>query len=75
MSAAFVLTANGKRVCNLSGRIDEPDVEDAHLIAAAPDLYAALEALLNETELTYATMLRDKQDIARSALAKARGGA
>ena len=62
--------------------IDQPD---AHLIAAAPDLYEALEALVD----AYASVMHSEFDMAqewdessseelvaaRAALAKARGGA
>lgn len=44
---------------------------DAHLIAAAPDMYAALECMMREAERD-----GDKYpalDVARAALAKARG--
>jgi hypothetical protein len=49
--------------------IPEPPSKDA-IIA---ELVEALAGLLAETELPYASQLRDKQDAARAALAKARG--
>ena len=44
---------------------------NAHLIAAAPELYEALEAMVKITE-TYCDE-PDEVDVARAALAKARG--
>lgn len=46
----------------------DPAEANAHLIAAAPDLYEALEYLLNNADLT-----RGDKIVAREALAKARG--
>ena len=51
----------------LSGEIARP--EDWHLIATAPDLYAALDRI---TTCTWPPT-QDDVDIARAALAKARG--
>ena len=53
---------------------------DAHLIAAAPDLYAALETALKTLELAETKVLVGDEgciwpaEIARAALKKARGG-
>ena len=48
---------------------------NAALISAAPDLYAALEALVAWSELEdVGRRLTDLQSTARAALAKARGG-
>ena len=46
---------------------------NARLIAAAPEMLEALTNLLTETELPYGTMLRDRQDEARTAIARAKG--
>lgn len=53
----------------------EPDDANAHLIAAAPDLYEALERCLNFIENTESEFgdLLPSGDVARAALAKARG--
>lgn len=48
------------------------DCADAHLIAAAPDLYAALELALDELD---GNSIKDWGHAARAALAKARGEA
>ena len=53
---------------------DEFDAANAHLIAAAPDLYAALYALL-KANLSCDDDNIDAADAARAALAKARGEA
>lgn len=62
------------------GDEDKPNYEMAHLIAAAPDLYEALENVLSEIS----SVLEDEEyyfgttkpfDAARSALAKSRGKA
>lgn len=60
---------------NHSESIVIPREKDAHLIAAAPDLYEALQACLNfmentESELGFSL---ESADQARAALAKARG--
>lgn len=46
---------------------------DARLIAAAPDLYAALDKLLPGLGVIGATMLKDKIAACHAALRKARG--
>jgi len=56
--------ANGEEV---TGYID---IEDAHLIAAAPDLYNALEEVIRISDRKH-----DAWDKAKAALAKARGEA
>jgi hypothetical protein len=52
---------------------------DAHLIAAAPDLYAALEGILSAMLLSsnfiYDTLTRNASEAGYAALAKARGEA
>lgn len=57
-----------------------PDAEEtmeanAHLIAAAPELYVALEALIKECDMCGHPDEPEAVEIARSALAKARGEA
>lgn len=44
--AAVVLGADGRRVCQLAVRIDDTDVADARLIAAAPEMFEALLLVL-----------------------------
>lgn len=74
----WVVTKDGKNVC---GKPDndgmKPSVarytnDDSHLIAAAPDLYEALDNLLRVHECDGGTKYH-AGDIARAALAKARG--
>ena len=48
---------------------------NAHLIAAAPDLYAALDAVLSALYAAHPQELARRVDIANAALAKARGEA
>ncbi len=57
------------------GENEPPREANAHLIAAAPDLYAALEALHRATAILPASMDEpgSPQALARAALAKARG--
>jgi hypothetical protein len=53
---------------------DEAETDaNANLIAAAPDLYAALEMLLNDGVIDAAIMEPGRVSIARAALKKARG--
>ncbi len=55
---------------------DDQSVSDAHLIAAAPDMYEALEKLLDKyrSSVSYEKGHDyDLSDMAESALAKARG--
>jgi hypothetical protein len=59
--------ANGEEV---TGYID---IEDAHLIAAAPELYEALVKAGNSAGFQY--MTSETRDIINAALAKARGDA
>lgn len=62
----LIRAADGTKVCNLVEC--ETSEEDARLIAAAPDLYAALKAILDP----------DKEgdiDMAMAAIRKAEGGA
>ena len=53
---------------------EQEQLANAHLISAAPDLYAALQSLLAVNEGEGGTEYH-AQDIARAALAKARGEA
>jgi hypothetical protein len=51
-----------------------PDAKaDANLIAAAPDLLAALEAFVNADYSTWLLKYVDAVDAAKAAVAKARG--
>ena len=59
-------------VCNSSTKLTRLEMEaNAHLIAAAPDLYEALAGMLHPSGGVYAT--EAVQERARAALAKARG--
>jgi hypothetical protein len=67
---SFGVTANG------SFHVTEKDAEaNANLIAAAPDLYKALDRCLNFIANTESEMgeTLESGDVARAALAKARG--
>ena len=69
-----------KLIANIGQRVQQVqvafdcDIANAHLIAAAPDLYAALYALL-KANLSCDDDNIDAADAARAALAKARGEA
>ena len=59
-----------------NGDEDQPNYAMAHLIAAAPDLYEALEKIMAmDLSWGYDKAMGKSQDIARAALAKARGEA
>jgi hypothetical protein len=63
--------ASGESICEMD---ELRGKEDAHLIAASPDLYAALKGLLAEYEFDEANPGRRKSFIAaRLAIAKAEG--
>lgn len=57
---------------NVDGYYACQNADDASLIAAAPDLLAALEALLPIAATAYGVLTADL-DIARAAIAKAKG--
>lgn len=68
VNGASIVADNGRRVVSLPRKADRPYSQkeaDAHLIASAPDLYAALVA--------YVEHYGDPLKVARAALAKARG--
>lgn len=71
-------TADGKCIAIMGVGVDEFEA-NAHLIAAAPDLYEALEKILRECgdEMSDGYLANfvhsDKASVARAALAKARG--
>ena len=73
-----MVAANGKSVCVF---LDDPNDKDAALIAAAPELYEALEDLLgyfrsgNAVDVERATIKANAPEVlaARAALKKARG--
>lgn len=74
--ASFSVKAGGRGVCAISSNIKRPGAEsaaNARLIAAAPDLLAALQDLLNATDETYDN--RHERQAALDAIAKATGGA
>jgi hypothetical protein len=55
----------------------EPSLEDKNLIAAAPELLAALEGMVEPYEgvasVAFASYTREKLEAARAAIAKAKG--
>ena len=65
-TAVWVEDEDGKRICTV--RNCEKDIDRANLIAAAPELLAALEGVLR-----VADRQTDEFDAARAAIAKARG--
>ena len=74
----FVSSSDGKTVCEISHSRDFTNpakecISNARLIAAAPDLLAALGKIAFSDGSLHGTCVRDLQDIARSAIAKARG--
>lgn len=75
-SSVGVYNASGNPVCKLPAAQFTMlrKLADARLIAAAPDLYAALEVLLPIAATAYGALSKDI-DLARAALAKARGEA
>lgn len=83
--SATILGANGRRVCRFGVFIDETELADARLIAAAPDLLDALETLVravNTNELASAmachdvaafSNVADALKVALPAIARAKG--
>jgi hypothetical protein len=53
------------RICNVPYRADQQGPANAHLIAAAPEMYVALRAMLSGNE--------GSRDLAIAAIAKAEG--
>jgi hypothetical protein len=82
-----IIAANNDRVarvCEYGPQSDTPDAQahNARLIAAAPELYAAIHAILEDAgylsgealpQLRELSVSRSKLDAARAALRKARG--
>jgi len=75
----FAVSAGALNLCQLmTGDNDAEEEADARLIAAAPDLLAALEGLLGCTELNLDGMDGDTRYLienARAVIAKAKGAA
>lgn len=77
----YVVTApTGERVAHVVKWVPDVEVADAHLIAAAPELLAALKALMDDYEqLIGAGVVSSNEptqlSAARAAIAKAEGGA
>ena len=69
-TAVWVKDENGKTVCNVA-RCDD-DWNRARLIAAAPDLLAALESLMDDADVCEVAG-DDAIRQARAAIAKAKG--
>ena len=79
VSQDWVMTRSGSRICTVDGEVSVRVEADAALIAAAPDLLAALDVTLHELMET-AAEFRDRDGTiafaigsATAALAKARG--
>lgn len=68
----MVDTASGTAICDVYGDSDDRPA-NAHLIAAAPDLLEALETLYRAVCIADAD-LRPGEQLAREAIAKAKGG-
>lgn len=66
----IVATTRGRLAidCGMSGATDAEDCANARLVAAAPELLAALKALVDVDEVTAGTY-----EMAESAIAKAEG--
>lgn len=72
-----ILDKDGDIVAGAVDYIDESSLPNAHLIAAAPDLYNALENVMHEIQFLgdeeHYFGTTERFDAARAALAKARG--
>ena len=69
------IVAMGKTVCHIYCSVKDEDTANAKLIAAAPDLYAALNKLLDvyvNNQFNHENLLKAETE-ARLALKKARG--
>lgn len=66
-----LIAADGRSVCTFT---DEPKPDDANVLASAPELLQALEALL-DMDLSYqrGPKVQEAESAARLAVAKARG--
>lgn len=67
-----VTDRNGFSICNITVGPYSTQRANARLIAAAPDLYAALERLMRETNRGLRTCTTEVAELADAALAKAR---
>lgn len=73
----IVENATGIQICILNGWRTEVSEANARILAAAPELYEALEAMLAEFNEQMSGIVHDELAAiskARAALAKARGG-
>ena len=69
-----VLSDHGTIICHVSGAMTNPSViADAKLIAASPDLYRALQAMLTHMGMDEDEWNRPTFEQARAAIAKATG--
>lgn len=59
--------------CNHTCRLNDEQIANARLIAAAPDLYYALEAVVAASESGHVSSFSEAMEMAILALAKARG--
>lgn len=66
-----VIESSGYHVASAHGKNDDECKANASLIAAAPDLYKALELAANSSGFQY--MFSDTRDKINAALSKARG--
>jgi hypothetical protein len=69
----YVTCRGGYNVATVKSHGTYEGKANANLIAAAPDLYEALESLIDAMQHPETDFLCDEIGIARSALAKARG--
>ena len=67
-----IIAANGSSVCSFD---DEPNKADAKLIAAAPELLAVLQSILERTKES-GYLFKDSRELyaAKAAITKATGG-
>ena len=70
----YIVSAGGGEYCPVHGNTKEERAANARLIAAAPDLLAALEKLLSYSSVRNAIETEDLQAV-EHAIARATGGA
>lgn len=70
------IVTDERRICDVTIYLDEVDGANAHLIAAAPDMYEALKALralVGTTEADWQSLYEYSKKLADAAIAKAEG--
>lgn len=74
--AHAVIGSNGKRVCAVPVRLDDHDVGDLHLIAAAPEMLEALYQYVDDLRFPpQGDSIQRRIERAEAVIAKARGEA